>query len=99
MVGPEAEKSAQVRIFCRMCKSVHLHFSDMKSHLDNSMCNATVVCAGSLKVPMFTVVLRKGYGLGAQAMAGGSFHVSASNSFHGGLFHMFSNSYNQGSIF
>ena len=26
-------------------------------------------------VPMFTIVLRKGYGLGAQAMAGGSFHA------------------------
>jgi acetyl/propionyl-CoA carboxylase alpha subunit/acetyl-CoA carboxylase carboxyltransferase component len=27
----------------------------------------------SLSVPLFTVILRKGYGLGAQAMAGGSF--------------------------
>jgi len=26
-------------------------------------------------VPVFTVVLRKGYGLGAQAMAAGSFHA------------------------
>ncbi|MEN6544058.1 carboxyl transferase domain-containing protein [Parvibaculum sp.] len=33
------------------------------------------VTAGSLSVPVFTVVLRKGYGLGAQAMAGGSFHA------------------------
>jgi acetyl/propionyl-CoA carboxylase alpha subunit/acetyl-CoA carboxylase carboxyltransferase component len=33
------------------------------------------VTAGSLSVPIFTVVLRKGYGLGAQAMAGGSFHA------------------------
>ena len=33
------------------------------------------VTAGSLNVPMFTIVLRKGYGLGAQAMAGGSFHA------------------------
>lgn len=33
------------------------------------------VTAGSLSVPFFTVVLRKGYGLGAQAMAGGSFHA------------------------
>lgn len=33
------------------------------------------VTAGSLSVPMFTVVLRKGYGLGAQGMAGGSFHA------------------------
>src|SRR5207245_10480613 len=28
------------------------------------------VAAASLQVPLFTVVLRKGYGLGAQAMAG-----------------------------
>jgi acetyl-CoA carboxylase carboxyltransferase component len=31
--------------------------------------------AGSLRVPFFTVVLRKGYGLGAQAMAGGHMHA------------------------
>lgn len=31
------------------------------------------VTGGSLTVPFFTIVLRKGYGLGAQAMAGGSF--------------------------
>jgi acetyl-CoA carboxylase carboxyltransferase component len=29
----------------------------------------------TLSVPIFTIVLRKGYGLGAQAMAGGSFHA------------------------
>ncbi|SDL77483.1 acetyl-CoA carboxylase family protein [Pseudomonas indica] len=34
------------------------------------------VAAASLTVPFFTVVLRKGYGLGAQAMAAGSFHSS-----------------------
>jgi acetyl/propionyl-CoA carboxylase alpha subunit/acetyl-CoA carboxylase carboxyltransferase component len=33
------------------------------------------VTAASLSVPYFTVVLRKGYGLGAQAMAGGGFHA------------------------
>jgi acetyl-CoA carboxylase carboxyltransferase component len=33
------------------------------------------VAAASLSVPLFTVVLRKGYGLGAQAMAGGHFHA------------------------
>jgi acetyl-CoA carboxylase carboxyltransferase component len=33
------------------------------------------VTAASLSVPFFTVVLRKGYGLGAQAMAGGHFHA------------------------
>ena len=52
MVGPEAERSAQVRHFARM-----------------------FVTGASLTVPYFTIVLRKGYGLGAQAMAGGSFHA------------------------
>jgi acetyl/propionyl-CoA carboxylase alpha subunit/acetyl-CoA carboxylase carboxyltransferase component len=33
------------------------------------------VAAGSLTVPLMTFVLRKGYGLGAQAMAGGSFRA------------------------
>jgi acetyl-CoA carboxylase carboxyltransferase component len=51
MVGPEAERTAQVRHFARM-----------------------FVTGASLTVPFFTIVLRKGYGLGAQAMAGGSFH-------------------------
>lgn len=35
------------------------------------------VIGGTLNVPVFTIILRKGYGLGAQAMAGGSFHVPA----------------------
>lgn len=51
MVGPEAEKSAQVRHFSRM-----------------------FVGAANASIPMFNVVLRKGYGLGAMAMTGGSFH-------------------------
>ena len=34
------------------------------------------VTAGAMAVPIFTVVLRKGYGLGAQAMAGGTFPAS-----------------------
>jgi len=50
MVGPEAEKTAQVRHFSRL-----------------------FVTGASLTVPFFTIVVRKGYGLGAQAMAGGSF--------------------------
>ncbi len=35
------------------------------------------VTAASLSVPLFTVVVRKGYGLGAQAMAGGDFSAAA----------------------
>jgi acetyl/propionyl-CoA carboxylase alpha subunit len=38
-------------------------------------CCRLFVTGGSVTVPIFTIVLRKGYGLGAQAMAGGSFHV------------------------
>jgi acetyl-CoA carboxylase carboxyltransferase component len=33
------------------------------------------VTAGSITVPFFGVIVRKGYGLGAQAMTGGSFHA------------------------
>ena len=50
MVGPEAERTAQVRHFARM-----------------------FVTEASMDIPYFTIVLRKGYGLGAQAMAGGGF--------------------------
>ena len=38
-------------------------------------CSRMFVVGASLTVPFFTIVLRKGYGLGAQAMAGGSFHA------------------------
>ena len=50
MVGPEAEKTAQVRRVSRM-----------------------FVNTASISVPLVMVVLRKGYGLGALAMAGGDF--------------------------
>ncbi|MFC0282359.1 carboxyl transferase domain-containing protein [Camelimonas abortus] len=53
MVGPEVEKSAQVRHVSRM-----------------------FVAAANATVPVFTIVLRKGYGLGALAMAGGGSHAS-----------------------
>jgi acetyl-CoA carboxylase carboxyltransferase component len=33
------------------------------------------VAAAGLRVPLLSVVLRKGYGLGAQAMTGGHFHA------------------------
>lgn len=35
------------------------------------------VTAGSISVPWVTIVLRKGYGLGAMAMAGGGFHSNS----------------------
>jgi acetyl-CoA carboxylase carboxyltransferase component len=49
MVGPEVERTAQVRRVSRM-----------------------FVTAASMTVPLFFVALRKGYGLGAQAMGAGS---------------------------
>jgi acetyl-CoA carboxylase carboxyltransferase component len=55
MVGPDAERDAQVRHFSRM-----------------------FVVTAALSVPLVTVVLRKGYGLGAMAMAGGSFRAPVS---------------------
>jgi acetyl/propionyl-CoA carboxylase alpha subunit/acetyl-CoA carboxylase carboxyltransferase component len=33
------------------------------------------VTAGSISAPFFSIIVRKGYGLGAQAMTGGSFHA------------------------
>lgn len=38
-------------------------------------CSRLFVTGSNLTVPYFTIVLRKGYGLGAQAMAGGSFRA------------------------
>ncbi|WHZ09657.1 MAG: putative pyruvate carboxylase [Burkholderiaceae bacterium] len=52
MVGPEVEKTAQVRHVSRL-----------------------FVTAAALRVPYFSVVLRKGYGLGAMGMTAGSFHA------------------------
>ncbi len=45
-----------------------------KSALVRHCCRLYVIGA-NLSVPFFTVVLRKAYGLGAQAMAGGGFHA------------------------
>jgi acetyl-CoA carboxylase carboxyltransferase component len=45
-----------------------------KSALVRHCCRLYVIGA-NLTVPFFTVVLRKAYGLGAQAMAGGGFHA------------------------
>jgi acetyl/propionyl-CoA carboxylase alpha subunit/acetyl-CoA carboxylase carboxyltransferase component len=51
MVGPEAERAAQVRHVCRL-----------------------FVAGAALGVPAFCIIVRRGYGLGAMAMAVGGFH-------------------------
>jgi acetyl-CoA carboxylase carboxyltransferase component len=40
-------------------------------------CCRTYLVGANVSVPTFTVVIRKGYGLGALGMAGGSFHAAA----------------------
>jgi acetyl-CoA carboxylase carboxyltransferase component len=50
LVGPEAEKTAQVRKF-----------------------GSFFITAADVTVPWISIILRKGYGLGAQVMTGGSF--------------------------
>jgi acetyl-CoA carboxylase carboxyltransferase component len=52
MVGPQAERQAQVRHVSRL-----------------------FVVSAQLRVPVFSVVLRKGYGLGAMGMTAGGFHA------------------------
>jgi acetyl-CoA carboxylase carboxyltransferase component len=42
-------------------------------------CSRMFVAAATLSVPWLTVVVRRAYGLGAQAMAGGSFHTPVLN--------------------
>jgi acetyl-CoA carboxylase carboxyltransferase component len=42
-------------------------------------CCRMFVIGANITVPLITVVLRKGYGLGAQGMAGGSFHAPLLN--------------------
>ena len=37
-------------------------------------CSRLLVAGAALRVPLVAVILRKAYGLGAQAMAGGSLH-------------------------
>lgn len=44
-----------------------------KTALVRHCCRVNIIGA-NVSVPTFTIVLRKGYGLGAQAMAGGGFH-------------------------
>jgi acetyl-CoA carboxylase carboxyltransferase component len=48
---------------------------DNEKHATVRRASSLMVVGASLSVPVFMVCMRKGYGLGAQAMAMGSFHV------------------------
>ena len=80
--GDAADKAAR---FLQLCDAFGLpivSFMDTPGFMVGPKAEATAlvrrvsrmfVAAASLSVPVFSVVLRKGYGLGAQAMAGGHF--------------------------
>ncbi|MGG7565764.1 carboxyl transferase domain-containing protein [Rhodovulum sp. DZ06] len=85
--GPAADKAAR---FMQLCDAFGLPIVSLcdtpgfmvgpeaeKTGLVRHVCRMFVTAA-SLSVPVFGVVLRKGYGLGAMAMVGGGFHESFS---------------------
>ncbi|TGJ98160.1 carbamoyl-phosphate synthase large subunit [Leptospira langatensis] len=79
-----AEKSARFLDFCNTFKIPVLFLCDTPGFMVGPDVEkkglvrkaAELFGAGaSLRVPVFTIILRKGYGLGAMAMAAGSFHA------------------------
>jgi len=77
-----ADKAARFMQLCDAHDVAILSLCDTPGFMVGPDCEATAqvrhvsrmfVTGASLTVPYFTIVLRKGYGLGAQAMAGGSF--------------------------
>lgn len=83
--GPAADKAAR---FMQLCDAFGIPIVSLcdtpgfmvgpeaeKTGLVRHVCRMFVTAA-SLSVPIFGVVLRKGYGLGAMAMVGGGFHES-----------------------
>jgi acetyl-CoA carboxylase carboxyltransferase component len=81
--GPCADKAARFLQLCEAFGLPVLSLCDTPGFMVGPEAEETAlvrhvsrmfVVGASLTVPFFCVVLRKGYGLGAQAMAGGSFH-------------------------
>ncbi|MBR27309.1 MAG: carbamoyl-phosphate synthase large subunit [Rhodobacteraceae bacterium] len=81
--GPAADKASR---FMQLCDAFDIPIVSLvdtpgfmvgpeaeKTGLVRHVCRMFVTAA-SLSVPVFAVVLRKGYGLGAMAMTGGGFH-------------------------
>ena len=80
--GPAADKAARFMQLCDAFDIPILFLCDTPGFMVGPEIEKTAVVrrfgrmfvtGASLSVPFFTVILRKGYGLGAQAMAGGSF--------------------------
>lgn len=81
--GDAADKAADFLAFCErfgfpvvsLCDTPGLMVGPDAERAGQVRRAGRLFLAGAaLTVPLFTIVLRKGYGLGAQAMAGGSFH-------------------------
>jgi len=85
----DAEAADKAARFMQMCDAFDiplLSLCDTPGFLVGPQAEATAlvrhtsrmfVTVASLSVPVFTIVLRKGYGLGAMAMAAGGFHSTA----------------------
>ncbi|MFT5578649.1 MAG: acetyl/propionyl-CoA carboxylase alpha subunit/acetyl-CoA carboxylase carboxyltransferase component [Paraglaciecola psychrophila] len=80
--GPAADKASRFMQLCDAFDIPVLFLCDTPGFMVGPEIEKTAVVrrfgrmfvtAASMTVPFFTVILRKGYGLGAQAMAGGSF--------------------------
>ena len=80
--GPGADKASRFMQLCDAFDIPILFLCDTPGFMVGPEIEKTAVVrrfgrmfvtAASMSVPFFTVILRKGYGLGAQAMAGGSF--------------------------
>ncbi len=80
--GPGADKASRFMQLCDAFDIPILFLCDTPGFMVGPEIEKTAVVrrfgrmfvtAASMTVPFFTVILRKGYGLGAQAMAGGSF--------------------------
>ncbi|MBT4519513.1 MAG: carbamoyl-phosphate synthase large subunit, partial [Halieaceae bacterium] len=80
--GPGADKAARFMQLCDAFDIPILFLCDTPGFMVGPEVEKTAVVrrfgrmfvtGASMTVPFFTIILRKGYGLGAQAMAGGSF--------------------------
>ena len=80
--GPSADKASRFMQLCDAYDIPILFLCDTPGFMVGTESEKTAVVrrfsrmfvtAASMSIPFFTVVLRKGYGLGAQSMAGGSF--------------------------
>jgi len=83
--GPASDKASRFMQLCDAFNIPILSLCDAPGFMVGPECESAAmvrhaarmfVVGASLKVPILTVVLRKAYGLGAMAMAGGSMHES-----------------------